>query len=68
MLMFNVTIVYTKFGQIVSIHYPDILGTQNFDFFRGSNSVTILQKLQGNNLRLDLVNVAVHTFPTSLDI
>ena len=55
--------VYTKFGQILSIGSQDIERKLNkiLMSINGSNSVKILQKMTGNNPKLDLVNVDVHT-------
>ena len=36
-------------------------GNKTLTLFKGRNSVKILQKLTGNNPKLDLVNVDVHT-------
>ena len=47
--------VYTKFGQILSIHSQDIEWKQTSDI----NDVTLLQMLDNPNL--DLVNINVYT-------
>ena len=36
-------------------------GNENLTLFKGRNSVKILRKMMGNNPKLDLVNVDVHT-------
>ena len=36
-------------------------GNENLTSIKGRNSVKILRKIMGNNLKLDLVNVDVHT-------
>ena len=55
--------VHTKFGPILSIRSQDIERKQNSDVNQGQghNSVKILRKMTGNNPKLDLVNVDVHT-------
>ena len=47
-----------RFSQLVR----EILsGNEILTSIKGRNSVTILQKMMGNNPKLDLVNVDVHT-------
>ena len=63
--------VHTKFGQILSIRSQDIEREQNsyvnkrgneiLKLIKGRNSIKILQKMAGNNPKLDIVNVDVHT-------
>ena len=56
--------VYTKFGRILSIRSQDIeilSGNEILTSIKGRNSVKILQKMTGNNPKLDLVNVDVYT-------
>ena len=54
--------VHTKFGQIPSIHSKILSGNEILMSIKGRNSVKILQKkMTGNNPKLDLVNVDVHT-------
>ena len=55
--------VHTKFGRIPSIRSQHIERKRNSDVksIKGCNSVKILQKMTGNNPKLDLVNVDVHT-------
>ena len=69
--------VHTKFGRILLIRSQDIERKQNLDGFcqylkilsgnkilksiKGHNSFKILRKMTGNNPKLDLVNVDVHT-------
>ena len=53
---------HTIFGQILSIRSQDIEQKRNSDVnLKGCNSVKILRKMKGNNPKLDLVNVDVHT-------
>ena len=51
--------MHTKFGQILSIHSQDIERKQNSDVNQGP-LLKILQKVTGNNPKLDLVDVDVH--------
>ena len=54
--------VHTKFGRILSILSQYILsGNEILTSIKGRNSVKILRKMTGNNPKLDLVNVDVHT-------
>ena len=54
--------VHTKFGRILSICSRKILsGKEILTSIKGRNSVKILQKIPGNNPKLDHVNVDVHT-------
>ena len=53
--------VHTKFGQILSIHSPDIERNQNSDVNQGPQLRQNFAKNDGNNPKLDLVNVDVHT-------
>ena len=54
--------VYTKFGQTLSIRSQDILsGNKILMSIKGRNSIQILQKMTGNNPKLDVVNVDVNT-------
>ena len=54
--------VHTKFGRILSICSQDIeLKNEILTSIKGRNSVKILRKMLGNNPKLDLVNVDVHT-------
>ena len=54
--------VHTKFGQILSIRSKDIEWKQNSETsIKGCNSVKFLRKMTGNNPKLDLVDVNVHT-------
>ena len=54
--------VYTNFGQILSIRSQDILsGNKILTSIKGRNSIQILQKMTGNNPKLDVVNVDVKT-------
>ena len=58
--------VHTKFSPILSIRSQDIERKRNSDInqgpsIKGHNSVKILRKMTGNNPKLDLVNVDVHT-------
>ena len=59
---------HTKFGLIMSIRSQDIerklkilSGNKILTSIKGHNSVKILQKMTGNNPKLDLVNDDVHT-------
>ena len=53
---------HTKFGLIMSIRSQDIERKRNSDLnIKGHNSIKILQKMTGNNPKLDLVNDDVHT-------
>ena len=53
---------HTKFGRILSIRSHKILsGNEILMSIKGRNSVKILRKMTGNNPKLDLVNVDVHT-------
>ena len=53
--------VHTKFGQILSIHSQYILsGNYILTSIKGCYSIKILQKMTGNNAKLDHVNVDVH--------
>ena len=55
--------MHTKLGQILSIRSQDI--ERNCDKILASikdcNSIKILRKMTGNNPKLDLVNVDMHT-------
>ena len=60
--------VHTKFGLILSIRSQGIERKQNSDVNigpskgnKGHNSIKILRKMMGNNPKLDLVNVDLHT-------
>ena len=54
--------VHKKFGQILSICYQNIVRKQNvLTSIKGRNSVQILPKMIGNNLKLYLVNIYVQT-------
>ena len=54
--------VHTNFGQILSIHSQNIEQKLYFlTSIKGRYSVKIKQKMTGNNLKLDRVNVDVHT-------
>ena len=54
--------VHTKFGQRFCPAILKILsGNEILTLIKGHNSVKILRKMTGNNPKLDLVNVDVHT-------
>ena len=58
--------VHTKFGRILSICSQKFVlkilsGNEILTSIKGRNSVKILRKMTGNNPKLDLVNVDVHT-------
>ena len=54
--------MHTKFGQILSIRSLVILsGNEILMLIKGRYSIKILRKMTGNNPKLDLVNVVVHT-------
>ena len=55
--------VNTKFGQILSLrsNLNILRGNEILTSIKGRNSVKILRKMTGNNPKLDLVNVDVHT-------
>ena len=54
--------VHTKFGQILSIRSQDIeRKNEILTSIKVHNSVKILRKMTGNNTKLDIVNVDVHT-------
>ena len=54
--------VHTKFGQILSEFVLKILsGNEILTSIKGRNSVKILRKMTGNNPKLDIINVDVHT-------
>ena len=54
--------VHTKFGLILSICSQDIeRKNEILTSVKGCNSVNFLQKMTGNNPKLDLVDVDVHT-------
>ena len=55
--------VHTKFDWILSIRSQDIERKSDVILMsiKGRNFVKILQKMTGNNPKLDLVNVDVHT-------
>ena len=53
--------VYTKFGQILSIHSQDMEQNQILESIKGRNSVANLQKTTIYNTNVDLFNDDVYT-------
>ena len=55
--------VHTKFGQMRFCQFvlKILSGNKILTSIKGRNSIKILQKMTGNNPKLDLANVDVHT-------